>query len=105
MGSKTPYDPFLVDSFSVGVSIYALVTANYPWLSTKPEACKYFMYARDMGLRAMLNRWKCQGERLAELLSEPMIKLIEGLTKPNTQEQMSVMEAYLVTQLKHPSTC
>jgi len=94
---KIPYDSFKVDSFSVGVTIYSLVTANYPWLSTKPDACKYFTYAQDMGLRAMLNRRKCRGERVSELLSEPMIQLVEGLTKPNPKERVSVTEA-LMTQ-------
>lgn len=87
------YDPMLVDSFSVGVTIYSLITGNYPWLSTEPEACKFWAYVKDKGMRAMLKRRKYQGAPLIEALSEPMICLIESLTAPDPKDRKTVTEA------------
>merc|ERR1719330_505265 len=76
------YDGFLSDAFAVGVTIYATLMKDYPWLSTRPGGCKCFEFYRKYGLRAYLSKRKVRGTNLpiAHYMSEEVIQLLEGLT-------------------------
>jgi serine/threonine protein kinase len=75
------YDAFLSDAFAVGVTLYAIVAKDYPWLSTKPGGCKLFEYVRKKGFRSYVGKRKlrCSSEKVAEVMSEPLMDLLEGL--------------------------
>ncbi|CAE7444848.1 CaMKI [Symbiodinium natans] len=50
------YDAYLTDAFSVGVTLYAVLLKDYPWLSTRPGGCKCFEYVKKHGFRACPRR-------------------------------------------------
>eukprot|EP00419_Tripos_fusus_P026267 CAMPEP_0172723880 /NCGR_PEP_ID=MMETSP1074-20121228/84716_1 /TAXON_ID=2916 /ORGANISM="Ceratium fusus, Strain PA161109" /LENGTH=421 /DNA_ID=CAMNT_0013550203 /DNA_START=43 /DNA_END=1308 /DNA_ORIENTATION=- len=80
-GSAT-YDAFAADTFSLGVVVFALSAGGYPWHSTKPGECQMFRYVAARGLRRYLLARKLGGQKgppLAELLSESLVDLLEGL--------------------------
>lgn len=75
------YDAFLTDAFSVGVTLYAMLVKDYPWLSTRPGGCKCFEYVRKHGFRAYLEKRKLRNStaKVADIMSEPLKQLLEGL--------------------------
>lgn len=87
------YDPALVDSFAVGVTIYNITIGNYPWLSTAPGQCKFWDYTQAKGFGAMLRKRKQSGRPLISWLSEPLMQILEGLLQPDPQNRLSVAKA------------
>lgn len=81
MHVDSEYDGFLSDGFAVGVTLFALLVKDYPWLATKPGGCKCFDFVQKHGLRAFLQKRKARegGGRLWECMSEPVVQLLEGL--------------------------
>jgi serine/threonine protein kinase len=79
--SDQEYDAFLTDAFSVGVTLYAMLVKDYPWLSTRPGGCKCFEYVRKHGFRAYLDKRKLRNStaKVADIMSEPLKQLLEGL--------------------------
>uniref|UniRef100_A0A7S4Q029 Protein kinase domain-containing protein n=1 Tax=Alexandrium monilatum TaxID=311494 RepID=A0A7S4Q029_9DINO len=75
------YDGFLSDAFAVGVVICSILTQEYLWASTRPGKCKIFDYYSACGFTALAARRKCFGRRLtlSQCMSEPVIRLLEGL--------------------------
>merc|ERR1719324_2235018 len=71
------YDAYLSDVFSLGVTLYALLLKDYPWLSTRPGGCKCFEYVRKHGFRAYLAKRKLRnsGQRIGDMMSEPCKQL------------------------------
>lgn len=89
------YDAFLSDAFSVGVTLYAMLLKDYPWLSTRPGGCKCFEYIRKHGFRAYLAKRKHRnsGDRVAELMSEPLKQLLEGLLALDPADRLTFGES------------
>jgi len=80
MHSGLEYDTFLADTFAAGVVLYAMLMMDYPWLSSAPDKCKCFTYVKNHGLRKYVSvRKKGKGQTVGGLLSEPALKLLEGL--------------------------
>lgn len=79
--TEDEYDGFLSDAFAVGVTLYAALVKDYPWLSTRPGGCKCFDYASKHGFRAYVHKRKlrCGVGTVAQHMSEPVIQLLEGL--------------------------
>lgn len=90
-----PYDAFLSDAFSVGVTIYAVLLKDYPWLSTRPGGCKCFEYVKRHGFRAYLLKRKLRNSssRVAEFISEPLQQLLEGLLALDPKDRLTLGES------------
>jgi len=88
------FDPFLADSFALGVVSFGIVAQDYPWMSTRPRACKFFEYMRTYGPRdyLMMRKSRRNGERprLADLCSEALLELLEGLLAVNPSNRARV---------------
>lgn len=89
------YDGLLSDVFSIGVTLYALLLKDYPWLSTRPGGCKCFEYVKKHGFRAYLLKRKLRnsGSRVADVLSEPLTQLLEGLLALDPAERFTLGES------------
>jgi len=89
------YDGFLSDAFSVGVTIYAMILKDYPWLSTRPGGCKCFEYVRKNGLRTYCQKRKLRNSsaKVADFLSEPLQSLLEGLLCLDPEKRLTLGEA------------
>jgi len=89
------YDGFLSDAFSLGVTLYAVLVKDYPWLSTRPGGCKCFEYVRKHGFRSYLDKRKLRNSqlRVGQILSEPLMQLLEGLLALDPAERLSLGEA------------
>lgn len=100
MHTSTVYDGFLTDSFALGVTIFSLVARDYPWEHTAPGRCRCFDYVSCYGLRAYAERRQLgagaesEGRKhLIDILGEPCLELLEGLTQPRASERMTLGEA------------
>jgi serine/threonine protein kinase len=89
------YDAFLSDAFSIGVTLYAVLVKDYPWLSTRPGGCKCFEYVRKHGFRSYLDKRKLRNSqlRVGQILSEPLKQLLEGLMALDPAERLTLGEA------------
>jgi len=104
--SDQEYDAFLSDVFSLGVTLYALLLKDYPWLSTRPGGCKCFEYVRKHGFRSYLAKRKLRnsGSRVAEFMSEPVKQLLEGMLALDPAERLTLGEsAWKINQLDRRS--
>jgi len=88
-------DGFLCDAFAVGVTLYALLMKDYPWLSTRPGGCKCFEFVRRNGFRAYAMKRKLRGSSstVAESMSEQLLQLLEGLLAVNPVDRLTLGEA------------
>jgi serine/threonine protein kinase len=88
------YDSFLSDTFSVGVTLYALLMMDYPWQSTKPNGCKCFEYVQKHGFRAYCQKRKIRGSqsRVADAMSEPLMQLLEGMLAIDPASRLTLGE-------------
>mmetsp|Transcript_8084 Transcript_8084/g.17590 ORF Transcript_8084/g.17590 Transcript_8084/m.17590 type:complete len:396 (-) Transcript_8084:117-1304(-) len=89
------YDAFLSDVFSLGVTLYAIILKDYPWLSTRPGGCKCFEYVRKYGFRSYLAKRKLRNSnsRVADFISEPMTHLLEGMLAFDPADRLTLGEA------------
>jgi len=88
------YDAILSDVFSLGVTLYALLLKDYPWLSTRPGGCKCFEYVRKHGFRSYLAKRKLRnsGSRFGDMMSEPLKRLLEGLLALDPAQRFTLGE-------------
>jgi len=88
------YDAYLTDAFSLGVTLYAVLLKDYPWLSTRPGGCKCFEYVKKHGFRAYLAKRKLRNstQRVVEFMSEPLVCLLEGLLTFEPSERLTLGE-------------
>jgi len=88
------YDPFLADSFALGVSFFVMASQDYPWLSTKGGRCDNFSDVRDNGLRKNMAKRALRSRdlRISEALSPAMIELLENLLSLEPQGRMCLGE-------------
>lgn len=88
------YDAFLTDVFSLGVTLYAVLFKDYPWLSTRPGGCKCFEYVRKHGFRSYLAKRKLRNSsaRVADVMSEPLKQLLEGMLALDPADRLTLGE-------------
>lgn len=89
------HDGFLSDTFSLGVSLFTLATRAYPWDSTREGCCKRFTFIAAHGLRAYVARRKASQHsdlRLAQVLSGPLVDLLEALLAMQPEGRMCLGE-------------
>jgi len=93
--SDQEYDAFMSDVFSLGVTLYAVLLKDYPWLSTRPGGCKCFEYVRKHGFRSYLAKRKLRNSsaRVGEFISEPLKQLLEGLLALNPADRLTLGES------------
>jgi len=89
------YDGFLSDAFAVGVTIYALLMKDYPWLSTRPGGCKCFEYVKRHGFRAYVQKRKLRGSvgTMAQHMSPSLVDLLAGLLEVDPTNRLTLGEA------------
>mmetsp|Transcript_84913 Transcript_84913/g.259264 ORF Transcript_84913/g.259264 Transcript_84913/m.259264 type:complete len:410 (-) Transcript_84913:133-1362(-) len=89
-----PCDGFLSDAFAVGVTLYCLLVGDYPWLSTRVGGCKCFDFVLRNGFRAYLKKRKLRGGggTVAQNMSEPLMRLLEGLLEINPEKRLTLGE-------------
>lgn len=89
------YDGFLADAFSIGVILYSVLLKDYPWMSTRPGGCKCFEYCQKHGFRSYIKKRKLRGTstKVHDVMSEPLINLLEGLLQIDPSRRLTVGEA------------
>mmetsp|Transcript_6672 Transcript_6672/g.12429 ORF Transcript_6672/g.12429 Transcript_6672/m.12429 type:complete len:388 (-) Transcript_6672:184-1347(-) len=88
-------DAFLTDAFALGVSLYAALTKDYPWLSTRPGGCKCFDFFNKNGFRKYIAKRKLRGMgglTVENLMSEELAALLEGLLALDPEERLTLGE-------------
>jgi serine/threonine protein kinase len=86
------YDAYLCDIFAFGVTFYAMLVKDYPWLSTRPGGDKCYEYVLKNGLRPYLAKRKVRNSRdtVANCLSNPLIELLEGMLALDPAERLTL---------------
>mmetsp|Transcript_124123 Transcript_124123/g.356496 ORF Transcript_124123/g.356496 Transcript_124123/m.356496 type:complete len:401 (-) Transcript_124123:298-1500(-) len=95
MHEDAPHDAYLADSFSLGVVLFTLLLKDYPWMSTRPGVCKAFSYFKAFGFRAFIAKRNLRGKptKVIEHMSEPVIRLLEGLLAVNPEERFVLSDS------------
>jgi serine/threonine protein kinase len=88
------YDAFLSDAFSLGVTLYAILVQDYPWLSTRPGGCKCFEYVRKHGFFQYLEKRKLRNSdvKVGKSMSTEVKQLLAGLLAFNPDERLTLGE-------------
>lgn len=86
------FDAFLVDEFALGVLLYALALADYPWSSTVKGESNNFEFARRFGADRFLERRSLRGSPLTGLLSGGLLRLLGGLLSSEPERRLTVGE-------------
>lgn len=89
------YDAFAADVFSAGVVLWCTLVNDYPWLSTKPGADHCFEYYRKHGFEKFIRKRALRGTttKVAEVLSEPVKELLEGLLQVDPKDRLTLGES------------
>jgi serine/threonine protein kinase len=89
------YDAFLSDTFSVGVTIYAVCLQGVPWLSTKPGACKCFKFVQKHGFPAYVRKRKLHhtSKTVADHASDELLQLLGGLLELDPAKRLTLGES------------
>lgn len=90
------YDPFLVDAFALGVTLFTMATKDYPWACTRPEKCKLFAYVLQYGFTKYLASKKLrrgEGLSISEVFSPSFCKLLSGLLAFSAGQRLHLGEA------------
>eukprot|EP00929_Paragymnodinium_shiwhaense_P116059 TRINITY_DN85300_c0_g1_i1.p1 TRINITY_DN85300_c0_g1~~TRINITY_DN85300_c0_g1_i1.p1 ORF type:complete len:375 (+),score=55.96 TRINITY_DN85300_c0_g1_i1:152-1276(+) len=89
------YDSFLADAFALGVSIFCMATADYPWRFT--TSCdKFFAFFQTYGFTRYLAERKTRAKgfsRLQDLLSSGLAELTEELLQVDPAARSCLGEA------------
>mmetsp|Transcript_837 Transcript_837/g.2101 ORF Transcript_837/g.2101 Transcript_837/m.2101 type:complete len:404 (-) Transcript_837:360-1571(-) len=96
MHLDAPYDSFLVDTFALGVVVFAMAAQDYPWIATKRNSCQLFEYVNSVGLKRFMERRKLRkgnGAYLSEVFSPPLFELFDGLLSLNAKTRMALGES------------
>jgi serine/threonine protein kinase len=96
--SQGKVDGFAMDSFAVGVTLFGLIVAVFPWKSTAVNKCKRFDLFQHQGMEALasLPRWK----HIFESMSDGLQKLLYGLLDPNPSCRLTLGESIYGSQRK-----
>jgi len=84
----------LSDAFSLGVTLYAIIVQDYPWLSTRPGGCKCFEYVRKHGFLHYLDKRKLRNseQKIGQVISQELKQLLGGLLAFNPAERLMLGE-------------
>mmetsp|Transcript_60423 Transcript_60423/g.118933 ORF Transcript_60423/g.118933 Transcript_60423/m.118933 type:complete len:383 (+) Transcript_60423:71-1219(+) len=77
-----PVDTYLLDTFAVGVTIFAMSVHDYPWTCTRKGKCQLFQYVSNFGFRRFLQKRKLRrgrGETLNEVLTPAFVDTVAAL--------------------------
>eukprot|EP00929_Paragymnodinium_shiwhaense_P056890 TRINITY_DN28480_c0_g1_i1.p1 TRINITY_DN28480_c0_g1~~TRINITY_DN28480_c0_g1_i1.p1 ORF type:complete len:483 (+),score=134.55 TRINITY_DN28480_c0_g1_i1:65-1513(+) len=95
------YDAFLVDSFALGVTLFAASVQDYPWISTKKDGCQLFEFVSTFGFKKLLEKRKLRkgtGEKLVDVLSAELAELVEGLVQLDADKRWALGESCFVKE-------
>jgi len=95
------YSSFLADDFAIGVVIFAMAAKNYPWASTKPNACHYYDHVKKFGFKRFLQMSKLHAESsfyLSEVFSAPLVQVLEGLLRNRPSSRFCVGESFFTSK-------
>lgn len=103
MHHRSSYDPFLVDSFALGVVFYTMVAKSYPWRSTAPGKCDRFACASSYGLRVLMDRQESQGcsHSLLHVVSPEFVGFVEGLLALSPLTRLCLGESCYAAEITH----
>jgi len=87
------YDAYLSDNFAVGITLYAMALAAYPWESTEAGQSDSFELARQDGTMEYLRRRTLQGRPLPEVCTAGLLRLLGGLLAARPAERSTAGEA------------
>jgi len=92
--TSAKYDGFLTDGFALGVVLYCLSVNDYPWQTSRAGHCRCFGYYRRYGFRAYLRKRRVQRTevRVADMLSESFMQLLEGLLALDPMQRQTLGE-------------
>mmetsp|Transcript_34964 Transcript_34964/g.94762 ORF Transcript_34964/g.94762 Transcript_34964/m.94762 type:complete len:453 (-) Transcript_34964:125-1483(-) len=97
MHADAEYDAFLADAFSLGVVLFAMALKDYPWASTRPDACALFGYVRRCGLKKFLEKRRLRNgapdEHLLHVMSPSLAGLMEGLLQLDPERRSTLGES------------
>jgi serine/threonine protein kinase len=96
MHSESQYDAFMADGFALGVVLFAMAVQDYPWTSTKRNACQLFEYITAFGFQKFLKKRKLRkgnGEHLSEVFSPELAELLEGLLQADAANRLTLGES------------
>lgn len=88
------YDAFLADSFSIGVTLYAMLMKDYPWLSTKPGGCKCFEHVQKNGFLSYCSKRKVRDstDRVGETMTDALKQFLERLLHLDPAQRLTLGE-------------
>eukprot|EP00927_Polykrikos_kofoidii_P055052 TRINITY_DN4936_c0_g1_i1.p1 TRINITY_DN4936_c0_g1~~TRINITY_DN4936_c0_g1_i1.p1 ORF type:complete len:383 (+),score=42.29 TRINITY_DN4936_c0_g1_i1:94-1242(+) len=99
--------------FALGVAVYVMATGSYPWVSTRPNQCKYFGYFCHRGLEGLLMKRTVKENNVVigrawNLLSYELRMLLTCLLSPNPSERAAGLNPYrqnggIVCEEAHPT--
>jgi len=95
MHMEPEYDTFLADIFALGVVLFAMAAQDYPWTSTKRNACQLYEYVSLFGFRKFLEKRRLRkgnGEHLIEVFSPAFVDLLDGLLEVDAKERLTLGE-------------
>jgi serine/threonine protein kinase len=87
------YDAYLSDNFALGITLYAMALASYPWESTTPGKSPMFGLVREVGTMEFMRRKTIQGNRLPDVCTADLLQLIGGLLAVAPGDRTTVGEA------------
>lgn len=89
------YNTYLVDTFAIGVIVFGMAAADYPWQSTRKGSCELYDYIAVHGLRKFLTLRRVRGGRgevLQDVMSEGLTQLLEALLITDPLERATLGE-------------
>jgi len=95
MHADAEYDAYLSDAFALGVVTFAMAAQDYPWTSTKRNACQLYEYVSLFGFRKFLEKRRLRkgnGERLIEIFSPSLVDALDGLLESEPRERVTLGE-------------
>jgi serine/threonine protein kinase len=92
------YDAYLADSFALGVVLYILCTNDSLWSSTRTGAntCRVYGFIERNGFRKFCSTRRARTpdpQQLLQVLSEDLLKLLEGLLSTKAESRLTLGEA------------
>jgi serine/threonine protein kinase len=96
--SQGRIDGFPVDTFALGVTLFAVIAEAFPWKSTAANECKHFDLFQHGGMEALasLPRYK----PMLTGMSDGLKKLLDGLLDPSPDHRLTLGEAIYGCQRK-----
>jgi len=90
------YDAYITDAFALGVVLFAMAAQDYPWTSTKRNACQLYEYVSLFGFRKFLEKRRLRkgnGEHLIQVFSPSFMHVLDGLLEAEPKERLTLGEA------------